>query len=263
MAKPHESGGSNESVLSRWSRLKRGATPEKSVESVSDVSPRSPQSNKGEESVSEGENQVAPQAHPEVNEAHGAQGAAVELPSLDEISLDRDFTPFMQAKVPEVLKRQALKALFKDPHFNTMDGLDIYIDDYTQFEPITAAELEGLSAWKSISKPLQQVVTPGGYAVDVESEEGKAVLAARERLALLKESGELGSTATLENEQDASTASAEPVQPTPPTSSRYGKRVGDFRYEDPDATAALPDAQTNQFIPQSVVPALATTDDPR
>ena len=27
--------------------------------------------------------------------------------------------------------------------------------------------------------PTQQVVTPGGYAVDVESEEGKAVLAAR------------------------------------------------------------------------------------
>ena len=34
--------------------------------------------------------------------------------------------------VDESLKRQALRKLFADPRFNVMDGLDVYIDDYTQ-----------------------------------------------------------------------------------------------------------------------------------
>ncbi len=99
---------------------------------------------------------------------------------MSAISLTEDFTPFMQAKVPQALKQQALKALFKEPHFNVMDGLDIYIDDYTVFEPISPEVMATLSSWKTIMNPSQQVVTPGGYAVDVESEEGKAVLAARD-----------------------------------------------------------------------------------
>lgn len=41
---------------------------------------------------------------------------------------------------PEV-KNVAMKKLFADPHFNVMDGLDIYIDDYTQPDPLPAAML--------------------------------------------------------------------------------------------------------------------------
>jgi hypothetical protein len=114
-------------------------------------------------------------------EAH----AEVTLPPLSSISLTEDFTPFMQAKVPQALKQQALKALFKAPHFNVMDRLDTYIDDYTVFEPIAPDIMDKLSAWKSIQSPLKQVVTPGGYAVDEASEEGKAVLAERARIAAL------------------------------------------------------------------------------
>ncbi len=269
MVEPQEPNAQNESVLSRWSRLKRGATPDKPAEAVSEISPRSPQFNTDEAPVVDGEKNAALEPGvvvPDARAARKANDALAELPSLDDISLDRDFTPFMQAKVPEVLKRQALKTLFKDPHFNVMDGLDIYIDDYTKFEPISAAELEGLSAWKSISKPLQQVVTPGGYAVDVESEEGKAVLAARERLAALKNADERGATVPLDSEETALTDARAPIQQTPPTSPRYGKRVGDFRYEDPEATAAtaaLTDAPTHPSIASSVAPIQASTDDPR
>ena len=150
--------------LSRWSRLKRGGG-EAAVAPSSEVS-------------------VAPYA---VNAAalpsspvEAANVAELNLPQLSSISLVEDFTPFMQAKVPQALRQQALKALFKEPHFNVMDGLDTYIDDYTVFEPITPEVMATLSSWKTIMNPTQQVVTPGGYAVDVESEEGKAVLAARE-----------------------------------------------------------------------------------
>jgi hypothetical protein len=36
---------------------------------------------------------------------------------------------------PEV-KNLAMKKLFADPHFNVMDGLDTYIDDYNTPDPI-------------------------------------------------------------------------------------------------------------------------------
>jgi hypothetical protein len=35
--------------------------------------------------------------------------------------------------------------LFQDPHFNVMDGLDTYIDDYTKADPIPEAMLRGLN----------------------------------------------------------------------------------------------------------------------
>ena len=147
--------------LSRWSRLKRrGGEAVAPVESSAVVD-------------------VASAAALSPSAVETAATAELNLPQLSSISIVEDFTPFMQAKVPQALRQQALKALFKEPHFNVMDGLDTYIDDYTVFEPITPEVMATLSSWKTIMNPTQQVVTPGGYAVDVESEEGKAVLAAR------------------------------------------------------------------------------------
>ena len=190
-----------------------------------------------------------------------------ELPPISAISLAEDFTPFMQSSVPQALKRQALKALFKEPHFNVMDGLDIYIDDYTVFEPISPEVMATLSSWKTIMNPPQQVVTPGGYAVAVESEEGKAVLAAQAELAQAdaalrspEDGVEVSSPALRERAEGEGDDLAQPtLQTSDPCSSndslkvvyaapaaaltptlsraagegakqhaRYGKRVGDF-----------------------------------
>jgi hypothetical protein len=35
-----------------------------------------------------------------------------------------------------------MKTLFSDPHFNVMDGLDIYIDDYSKPDPLPPGMLE-------------------------------------------------------------------------------------------------------------------------
>jgi hypothetical protein len=53
------------------------------------------------------------------------------LPPVESLTIDSDFSAFLQPEVDETLKRQALKQLFRDPHFNVMDGLDVYIDDYS------------------------------------------------------------------------------------------------------------------------------------
>lgn len=66
---------------------------------------------------------------------------AAPLPALDSLSFESDFKAFMHSKVEEGVKRAALKRLFSDPRFNVMDGLDTYIDDYTQADPIPEAML--------------------------------------------------------------------------------------------------------------------------
>ena len=64
--------------------------------------------------------------------------------SLDDVKLltrDSDFSPFMARDVSPDVRNAAMKKLFTDPHYNVMDGLDIYIDDYSKSEPIPQAML--------------------------------------------------------------------------------------------------------------------------
>ena len=67
-----------------------------------------------------------------------------ELPPLDGLSFESDFAAFMRAKVDDRLRRAALKKLFADPRFNVMDGLDVYIDDYSKDDPIPPGMLAQL-----------------------------------------------------------------------------------------------------------------------
>ena len=95
--------GDDHNFLHRWSRLKREA----SVKAVPTP--------KGKDEVS---------------------ATPPELPSLDSLNFESDFGAFMRAKVDEGVRRAALKKLFSDPRFNVMDGLDVYIDDYSKEDPI-------------------------------------------------------------------------------------------------------------------------------
>ena len=72
------------------------------------------------------------------------------LPPVESLGLESDYRLFFHPKVAEGVRRAALKKLFSDPHFNMMDGLDVYIDDYTQSEPLTEAMLGQLEQAKKI-----------------------------------------------------------------------------------------------------------------
>lgn len=218
-------------TLSRWSRLKRAAAEQAALPVVR------PELVEGQGAPEPGVDELSQNGRAGTTPPAGEYN---ELPPMSAISLAEDFTPFMQAKVPQALKQQALKALFKEPHFNVMDGLDIYIDDYTVFEPISPEVMATLSSWKAIMNPPQQVVTKGGYAVDVASDEGKATLAERAALAeanaLLPPSTSDEAAAVAAVTDDAADAAPAPAaidEPNPLTNAaiphaRYGKRVGDF-----------------------------------
>ena len=71
--------------------------------------------------------------------------------SLDDVKLltrDSDFKPFMAGGVTPAVRNAAMKKLFADPHFNIMDGLDIYIDDYSKPDPIPQAMLRQMNGSK-------------------------------------------------------------------------------------------------------------------
>ena len=69
-----------------------------------------------------------------------------ELPPVESLTPESDFTPFMRAEVDPDVKREALKTLFRDPRHNVMDGLDVYIDDYSKPDPLPEGWLEKLNA---------------------------------------------------------------------------------------------------------------------
>ena len=47
-----------------------------------------------------------------------------------------DYSRFVAPGVDPGVSNAAMKKLFSDPHFNVMDGLDIYVGDYSQPDPI-------------------------------------------------------------------------------------------------------------------------------
>jgi hypothetical protein len=149
---------SGERFLSRWSRLKRANRGEPGMPSAADAAP----------AALELDNAPAADAMPDAVRAAPAPFARADAPSVaarqdddvpalppvDSLTIDSDYAPFFQPKVPEALRRAAVKKLFADPHFNKMDGLDTYIDDYTKPDPIPESMLRSLNHAQGFFEPV-------------------------------------------------------------------------------------------------------------
>jgi hypothetical protein len=79
-----------------------------------------------------------------------ADGEAQPLPSIESLTADSDFAPFMAKDVAPDMRNQAMKKLFTDPHYNVMDGLDIYIDDYGKPDPLPEGWLQLMNQSKTL-----------------------------------------------------------------------------------------------------------------
>jgi hypothetical protein len=69
---------------------------------------------------------------------------ALTLEDVARLTPQSDYSAFVAGGVAPAVRRLALKKLFSDPNFAVMDGLDIYIDDYTKASPLTDAMLAAL-----------------------------------------------------------------------------------------------------------------------
>lgn len=111
--------------------------------------------------------EAAPRPVPAATVAPAVPVAAPETPppppapTLDDVARltpESDFSAFVQGGVTPEVKNAAMKKLFSDPHFNVMDGLDIYIDDYSQSDPLPlelAKKLASAQFMKLFDEPEQ------------------------------------------------------------------------------------------------------------
>lgn len=114
-----------EGALSRWSRLKREAASPVDVETdegVVEASTPAP---------------VSPTQHDEEAPRAGCDAEpsidvdSADLPDVDTLTYESDFTGFLRDGVPELVRRAALAKLWRsDPVMANLDGLNDYDEDY-------------------------------------------------------------------------------------------------------------------------------------
>jgi hypothetical protein len=119
----------DENFLSRWSRRKTQAkAPDRADRPAAADLPAV----------------AAPAAAPAPGTIPAAPAEPVPLPAVESLTTESDFAPFMAPEVDGDLRRKALKTLFTDPHFNVMDMMDVYVDDYSKPDPLPASWLDKL-----------------------------------------------------------------------------------------------------------------------
>lgn len=115
-----------ESRIQRWSRKKSGASKEAELPPPATIDPE-PSPEERELVV----NEALPER--EVLEKY-------DLPDPDAIKLGTDITGFMRKEIPELLRRRALRSLWKsNPVLAVLDGLNDYDEDYTNAAVATNA----------------------------------------------------------------------------------------------------------------------------
>jgi hypothetical protein len=172
----------NEGFLSRWSRRKtqlaRGEQPPEAAEAAT---PRP---------AAVAERATAPM--PRASAADAAEPPppppppAPPPPTLEDVARlgpeATDFSRFVARDVAPEVKNAALKKLFADPHFNVMDGLDIYIDDYGKPDPLPAGMLRQLVQGRALGlfpeDEAQTTATAGSPAQSLPPTDNPAPVAA-------------------------------------------------------------------------------------
>ena len=134
-----------EAFLDRWSRLKREQPDEPPVASEKNEQPAAP------------------------------------LPPVENLTPESDFRPFMNPKADPAARRDALKKLFADPHYNVADAFEAYSEDYTRSDPIPEKMLKAINRARDLAvKGPEQVAEEERLAEQARLEEESATAARAE-----------------------------------------------------------------------------------
>jgi hypothetical protein len=137
-------------ILSRWSRRKLAAR-----EPEAKPVPEQPRETPEEEAERLAARNAELQANREAAEA-------IDLEKLDDTT---DFSVFMKAGVPELLRRQAMKVLWRsNPVFANLDGLVDYGEDFGRPELIMKTFASGWQSGRGYLKDLIEDTAPADAA---------------------------------------------------------------------------------------------------
>ena len=129
--------------LSRWSRRKAEVRQNVALDEISEKSLAPPTKLVGSLDQ-EGDQKTH-------LDSAAQQKPAPSMADVQSLTKDSDYTQFMAGEVAPEVKNAAMKKLFTDPHFNVMDRMDVYIDDYGQPDPIPQAMLRQMASAKFLN----------------------------------------------------------------------------------------------------------------
>ena len=134
--------------LNRWSKKKLGAEPELSPSELAEKQSLA-QDSKGLKDPALGEQSSEKNLEP-VAGAVQAQEVAPTLEDVLKLTQDSDFSAYVKPGIDPEVQKAAMQKLFSDPRYNVMDGLDIYIDDYSKPDPIPLEMLKRMNQSKML-----------------------------------------------------------------------------------------------------------------
>lgn len=196
-----------ESRLQRWSRQKAEARRES--EAAPPTTPVETQSSPEEQELAI--NETLPEQ--DVLEKYG-------LPDPDAIELGTDITGFMRKEIPELLRRRALRALWKsNPVLAVLDGLNDYDEDFSD----AAVATEGVKTLYKVGQGLIDKRIP----IEERNEDRTQQQATAtqpppaEKIAVRSLADTSAEPATIPEQADPVVAAADELEPTP----RYRPRM--------------------------------------
>ncbi len=147
---------SQDGFFSRWSKRKLADTPDPVTAPVAQQADSKAAAQPIAESTKSPVGGQIEAKMPENARQSGTLGVAAPseqpdpLPAIASMNPQSDFSPFMAKDVSPELRNQAMKLLFTDPHYNVMDRLDIYIDDYGIPDPLPPDWLRKMNQSKAL-----------------------------------------------------------------------------------------------------------------
>ena len=153
-----------DSLLHRWSKQKAQAREEISEPEAEELV--------AETEVSEIDEEAEIQPTEKPNE--------IELPDLDSLGEDSDYSMFMSPEVDEKLKKLALRKLFNAPFFNVTDGLNDYDDNFTTFEALGDIVTSDMKFHQERKKAEREEREREAAAKETEEQEEVETLASEE-----------------------------------------------------------------------------------
>ena len=169
--------------LARWARRKAAARSG----GIADEPPAPPAAPATSGAPTTQSAAVAPPAEPRGSVPSATQPAsnastvpaapAPPPPTLDDVAAltpEADFGRFVGRDVDPGVSNAAMKKLFSDPHYNVMDGLDIYIDDYGKPDPIPKSMLRGLAQSRLLGLFEDEVDNPSDTPRDTTTDHATA-----------------------------------------------------------------------------------------
>lgn len=175
-----------EGFFSRWSRLKRRAPAADAACIANQPASIADRQTNVAGAADDIKSPVSAGAESSVNPASANPGAGIavrtgkvelaadlpaELPDVDNLTMDSDYSLFLRPEVDESVRRTALRKLLRDPHFNVMDGLDVYIEDFGKADPIPS---------KMMASQIRQMLAAQGHADPDDGRDRTAIEAGAE-----------------------------------------------------------------------------------